>query len=41
LNGASERQIANQTGHRSMETLRDYIRPAQLFTDNAVGTLGL
>jgi integrase len=41
LNGASERQIANQTGHRSMETLRNYIRPARLFTDNAVGVLGL
>lgn len=41
LNGASERQIANQTGHRSLETLRGYIRPARLFTDNAVSVLGL
>jgi integrase len=41
LNGASERQIANQTGHRSLETLREYIRPARLFADNAAAVLGL
>lgn len=41
LNGASERQIAAQTGHRSMEVLRGYIRPARLFADNAVSVLGL
>jgi integrase len=41
LNGATERQIANQTGHRSLETLREYIRPARLFSDNAVSSLGL
>jgi integrase len=40
-NGASERAIANQTGHRSMEVLRRYVRHGTVFTDNAVSTLGL
>jgi integrase len=40
-NGASERAIANQTGHRSMEVLRRYIRHGTLFTDNAATMLGL
>lgn len=39
--GASERRIATQTGHRSMEVLRGYIRHATVFTDNAVNDLGL
>jgi integrase len=39
--GANERQIANQTGHTSMEVLRGYIRHGSLFTDNAASTLGL
>jgi hypothetical protein len=39
--GADERQIANQTGHTSMEVLRGYIRHGSLFTDNAATTLGL
>jgi integrase len=39
--GASERAIANQTGHRSMEVLRRYVRHGSLFTDNAVNALGL
>jgi integrase len=39
--GANERQIANQTGHTSMEVLRGYIRHGSLFTDNAATTLGL
>ncbi|RYC12481.1 site-specific integrase [Nocardioides zhouii] len=39
--GASERRIAVQTGHRSMEVLRGYIRHATVFTDNAVNDLGL
>lgn len=41
INGASERTIAAQTGHRSMEVLRGYIRPATVFQDNAVNRLGL
>lgn len=39
--GANERQIANQTGHTSMEVLRRYIRHGSLFTDNAATRLGL
>lgn len=39
--GASERAIADQTGHRSMDMVRRYVRHASVFTDNAVGTLGL
>ena len=40
-NGASERAIANQTGHRSPVVLRGYIRRATVFQDNAVSSLGL
>lgn len=40
-NGASERAIAAQTGHRSMEVLRRYIRHGTVFTDNGVSALGL
>jgi len=40
-NGASERAIAAQTGHRSMEVLRRYVRHATVFTDNAATSLGL
>jgi len=40
-NGASERAIAAQTGHRSMEMLRRYIRHGTVFTDNAATSLGL
>lgn len=40
-NGASERKIATQTGHRSMEVLRRYIRTGTVFSDNAVTDLGL
>jgi len=39
--GASERAIANQTGHRSPLVLRGYIRRATIFEDNAVSSLGL
>jgi integrase len=39
--GATERSIANQTGHRSMAVLRRYVRHGSLFTDNAATTLGL
>jgi len=40
-NGATERAISVQTGHRSMEVLRRYIRLGTVFSDNAVGVLGL
>jgi integrase len=40
-NGRSEASIANQTGHRSMEILRRYIRHGSVFTDNAATDLGL
>ena len=39
--GASERSIQNQTGHKSLVTLRRYIRDGSLFKDNAAGKVGL
>jgi site-specific recombinase XerD len=39
--GASERSIMNQTGHRSVQMLRRYIRDGSLFRDNSAGKLGL
>jgi integrase len=39
--GASERAIMNQTGHRSLVTVRRYIRDGSLFHQNASGTVGL
>jgi integrase len=39
--GKSERAIMNQTGHRSVTTLRRYIRDGNLFRENAAGGLGL
>jgi integrase len=39
--GASERLIMNQTGHRSVQMMRRYIRDATLFQDNSGGKLGL
>lgn len=39
--GASDSLIAEQTGHRSMEVLRRYIRRGKLFTRNAASVLGL
>ena len=39
--GASERAIARQTGHRSLATLRGYIRDGRLFEDNAASLVGL
>jgi len=41
LNGASERSIMNQTGHRSVQMVRRYIRDANLFRENSAGKLGL
>jgi integrase len=41
LNGASELAIMRQTGHRSLATVRRYIRNIGLFQDNAASRLGL
>ncbi len=41
IGGASERSIMNQTGHRSLITLRRYIREGSLFQENAVSKTGL
>jgi integrase len=40
-NGASEASIMRQTGHRSVEMVRRYIREGSLFRDNVSGKLGL
>jgi site-specific recombinase XerD len=39
--GASERSIMNQTGHRSVQMVRRYIRDGNLFRENSGGKLGL
>lgn len=39
--GASERAIMAQTGHRSVTTLRRYIREGTLFRENAAAQVGL
>ncbi len=39
--GKSEKSIMKQTGHRTSETVRRYIRDGNLFRDNAVDGLGL
>jgi integrase len=39
--GATEAQIMNQTGHKSLPVLRRYIRRGSLFHDNAAAKLGL
>jgi site-specific recombinase XerD len=39
--GASERAIARQTGHRNLQTLRKYIREGTLWRENAATKLGL
>jgi integrase len=41
LNGATELAIMQQTGHRSLATVRKYIRQGSLFRDNPAGKLGL
>lgn len=41
LNGANELAIMRQTGHRSLTTVRKYIRDVTLFRDNPAGKLGL
>ena len=39
--GASERSIMAQTGHRSVEMVRRYIRDGNLFRENSAGKLML
>ncbi len=39
--GKSERAIMDQTGHRSVATVRRYIRRGSIFNDNAAGGIGL
>jgi integrase len=39
--GASERSIMIQTGHRSVQMVRRYIRDGSLFRENSAGKLGL
>jgi site-specific recombinase XerD len=41
MEGASERDIQNQTGHKSLLVLRRYIREGELFRNNAAAKLGL
>ena len=41
LNGANEISIMQQTGHRSLATVRKYIREGSLFRDNPAAKLGL
>jgi integrase len=41
ISGATEIEIMNQTGHRSLTTLRRYIRDGNLFRQNAAGKIGL
>lgn len=39
--GVTERAIMAQTGHRSLTTLRKYIREGSLFLENAAARVGL
>jgi len=39
--GAQERDIMRQTGHRSVQMVRRYIRDGELFRDNAAAAAGL
>ena len=41
INGASERAIMKQTGHKSVAMVRRYVRDANLFRENAATHLGL
>ena len=41
LNGAAEVSIMRQTRHKSLNTLRKYIRDRSLFRDNPAAKLGL
>jgi hypothetical protein len=37
-NGASERAMMRQTGHKSVSMVRRYIREGEFFNDNAAAT---
>ena len=39
--GASERSIMRQTGHRSVQMVRRYIRDGSMFRENSAARLGL
>jgi integrase len=39
--GASERSIMRQTGHRSVQMVRRYIRDGSLFRENSRGEAGI
>jgi len=39
--GKSECSLIKQTGHRSVNVVRRYIRQAELFDDNAAAGIGL
>ena len=41
MNGVGELSIMKQTGHKSVETLRKYIRNGEIFRLNAAAGLGL
>ncbi len=41
MSGVSELEIMSQTGHKSIATLRRYIRDGNLFRKNAAGQVGL
>jgi site-specific recombinase XerD len=41
ISGATESNIMRQTGHKSHDTVRGYIRIANIFKDNVSGMLGL
>lgn len=41
ISGASETNIMRQTGHRSADTVRGYVRIANIFKDNVSGLIGL
>ena len=41
LNGAGELAIMRQTGHRSLQMVRRYIRDGSLFRENPAAKLGL
>lgn len=41
MSGLSERSIMKQTGHKSVEVLRRYIREGSAFNDNVTSKLGL
>jgi integrase len=41
MNGVREIVIMKQTGHRSLATLRKYIRHGEIFKQNSAASLGL